>query len=286
MITRRCNDRQFFLHPCKSTNQIVLYALAVAQKKHGILIHAFCVMSNHWHAYLTDTNGNLPDFLRDVHTTIARCVNRLLDRRGPVFEAKQTHRLEMASLEDHVSEASYVIANPVAAGLVESPELWPGLVSTRFDQNWEVDRPEVYFDLAGNLPEKATLQMSLPQIESELRPEQIQALLDNAVAERVAVKKSQMRGDGERFVGAEAVLKMGPSAKATSRETTDDRTARVAAKDTNMRSQLIKKAQEWVRSYREALKAWTDGLRETVFPAGTWQMHRQFGVTKAVLEIV
>jgi hypothetical protein len=48
-------------------NQVVAYALAVGQKKYGVLVHMFCVMSNHWHLLLTDLYGNLPHFLRDVH---------------------------------------------------------------------------------------------------------------------------------------------------------------------------------------------------------------------------
>ena len=136
MITRRCIERLFMLHPCELVNQVVTYALAVAQKKHEILIHTFCVMSNHWHASVTDVSGNLPNFCRDVNSMIARCLNASRGRKGAFFESKQTHRLELMAPEDFYCWASYVVANPVAAGLVETPQEWPGLVSTRLNQTW------------------------------------------------------------------------------------------------------------------------------------------------------
>jgi putative transposase len=49
LVTRRCAQRQFFLRPSKTTNEVFLYLLAVAARRFGVVVHAYCVLSNHFH---------------------------------------------------------------------------------------------------------------------------------------------------------------------------------------------------------------------------------------------
>ena len=143
----------------------------------------------------------------------------------------------------------------------------------------EVKRPEYYFGKGSELPEIATLQMSRPPILEDGSSEKIQGMIDDAVQKRIESKKAQMLEKGEKFAGVDAVLSAPSSKKATSEEPLGAMIPRLAATDKTLRIKLIKKAKEWLRSYREALKSWTDGRRETVFPAGTFAMERQFRVT-------
>ena len=46
LVTRRCAQRQFLLRPSKTVNEVFLYVLAVAAARFGILVHAYCVLSN------------------------------------------------------------------------------------------------------------------------------------------------------------------------------------------------------------------------------------------------
>jgi hypothetical protein len=46
LITRRCSEQRFFLRPSRKATEIFRYALAVASERYGIVLHAFCVMSN------------------------------------------------------------------------------------------------------------------------------------------------------------------------------------------------------------------------------------------------
>ena len=71
VLTRRCLDRRFYLQPSRELTQIYLYALAHAQQKHGVEVHAFACMSNHPHEVVTDVHGVLPDFMRDLRREIA-----------------------------------------------------------------------------------------------------------------------------------------------------------------------------------------------------------------------
>ena len=80
LVTRRCSERRFFLRPSAVTNEIFLYALAVAASRHRIEIHAFCVLSNHVHLLLTDPEARLPRFMQYLDSLVARAVNASIGR--------------------------------------------------------------------------------------------------------------------------------------------------------------------------------------------------------------
>ena len=56
------------------------YMLSIAANRHGILIHALCVMSNHVHADCTDPHGRWSAFKRDLISQSARPLNALHGR--------------------------------------------------------------------------------------------------------------------------------------------------------------------------------------------------------------
>jgi putative transposase len=71
LITRRALRRYYLLRPEYFINNLFVFFWAVLAAKYGIEIHAFCILSTHEHLVLTDTLGNLPDFLRDLHRLTA-----------------------------------------------------------------------------------------------------------------------------------------------------------------------------------------------------------------------
>ena len=80
LVTRRCSERRFFLRPSASTTAIFQYVLAVAALRYNVLIHAYCVMSNHYHLVVTDPDAQLPEFSRYLDSLVARAVNASLGR--------------------------------------------------------------------------------------------------------------------------------------------------------------------------------------------------------------
>ncbi len=55
LFTRRCLQRQFLLRPSAEVTQLLGFLLAVAADRFAVEVHAFCVMSNHFHLIVTDT---------------------------------------------------------------------------------------------------------------------------------------------------------------------------------------------------------------------------------------
>jgi REP element-mobilizing transposase RayT len=78
LVARRCTQRQFLLKPTPLTSQIFEYCLAVAAERTGVRVHAACVLSNHWHAVVSDPHGRLPVFTELLHKYVAKAVNASL----------------------------------------------------------------------------------------------------------------------------------------------------------------------------------------------------------------
>src|SRR5262245_5097062 len=74
LVTRRCAQRQFLLKPSKTTSEVFLYVLAVAAERFGIQVHAFCVLSNHFHLVVTDPQARLPAFHQFLDALVARAL--------------------------------------------------------------------------------------------------------------------------------------------------------------------------------------------------------------------
>jgi len=150
MITRRCTQRQFLLTPCPRTNQIIRYALAYAAKVTGVQLHAVCFMSNHWHGIVSDPGACLPKFLEHFHRLIAKAQNAWLHRRENFWSSERASVVHLETDSDVLSKMAYVIANPIAARLVERLEDWPGLVAYWSHERTEVPMPDVFFDHSGD----------------------------------------------------------------------------------------------------------------------------------------
>jgi REP element-mobilizing transposase RayT len=83
LVTRRCSERRFFLHPDPQVTWNFEYLLGVLAAKYGVEVHAYVVMSNHYHLVVTDVQGVMPDFQRELNSLLARSVNAFRGRREP-----------------------------------------------------------------------------------------------------------------------------------------------------------------------------------------------------------
>lgn len=99
------------------------------QKKYDLL--AYCVMSNHVHNVFTplETNGGefytLESIMHSIKSYTATEANKFLNRKGKQFWAHESFDHYSRSNEETERIVSYVLNNPVKAGLVESWKEWP-----------------------------------------------------------------------------------------------------------------------------------------------------------------
>jgi len=272
LVTRRCTQRQFLLKPSRRTNQLVRYCLALAASKTGVLLHAVCVMSNHWHGVVTDPFARLPEFLEHFHRLLAKAQNASLGRWENLWSSDKTSVVLLVSDDDVLEKMAYTIANPTAAGLVRSPREWPGVITTRIGERCTVDMPEVFFDPEGSLPESVTLELTRPPIYPHLETAALARHLAAAVERRVREARHAIARQGRKFLGANAVRQQPFDGVPKTIEPRRNPNPRIAAAHTPERVQAIRNLLAFLRDYRAAWHAWRHGNREQLFPAGTYAL--------------
>ena len=104
-----------------STKAAFLHCLDEACTKSGWLIHAWCVMSNHYHLCLRTPQPNLVDGMRWLQATFSVRFNRFRHEQGHVFQG----RYNALPVEPDAVGAvcHYIHLNPVRARLVEVGDL-------------------------------------------------------------------------------------------------------------------------------------------------------------------
>jgi REP element-mobilizing transposase RayT len=286
LVTRRCSQRQFLLKPSQRTNQLVRYCLADAARHTGVQLHAVCFMSNHWHGVVTDPQARLPEFLERFHRLFARAQNASLGRWENLWSSDKPSVVRLVSDEDILEKMAYVIANPTAAGLVRAPSQWPGVISHGVSQRTVVQRPDFFFSREGDMPGKLALEVSRPSIYPQLSDAELARHLALAVARRVDAARAAMRVAGRDFLGTRAVVRQSFDAVPLSTEPRRNPNPRIAARHMPERIHAIKLMLDFVRRYREAWHAWRTGIRDTIFPAGTYALRLHARVPCAIATIV
>lgn len=277
LVTRRCFQRELLLRPSPVTNELFLYLLAVAAERFGILIHVFCVLSNHYHFVLTDPHARLPKFHQYLDSLVARFVNANLGRRESFWAPSSYSAVALLTPEDVLDKAAYVLANPVAAGLVPHGRDWPGLWSApdRIGGGViEAKRPETFFRKKGRMPERAELTLTAPP---GFEPAEFRARL---VAELAARENAAANGeDGTRrtFLGIRRVLAQDPRSRPASHEPHRQLNPRIASRDKWKRIEALTRLVGFLEDYRAAWLERRAG-RNPLFPAGTYWLRVAHGV--------
>jgi REP element-mobilizing transposase RayT len=273
LITRRCYQRTFRLRPSAETNRIFLYCLAFAAERTGVLLHAACVMSNHHHLVVTDPRGVLPDFLRELHRLTAKAMNASQGQWENLWAAEPCNVVRLVTDEDVEEKIAYVVANPVAGGLVRLPEQWPGVLAWG-EKKLRVERPASYFREEGTCPETLTLLLVRPRSldgrSVELR--EWKERVGRAIAAKVAEAHRKILLAGREFLGRTQVLAASFVRRAQTYEARFGVTPTFAAKAHSVREALGRAERYFRKRYRQALEQWKEGVRGVVFPAGTWWM--------------
>jgi putative transposase len=282
LITRRCFDRTFLLRPSPRLTAVFEYALPAKAKEYGILLHAYAVLSNHWHCILTDPLGRLPEFQRDLGSTVARALNAAHGRWESFWAPGSYSAVALQTVEDVLDKMAYVLANPVAAGLVRRGSEWPGLwsaPSTIGAGGREVKRPDHYFRKEGPAPRSASLELVCPKGFGSV--EELRRRLTEALTEREDRAARELSESGRSFMGGRKVLAQSPFAKPAPGEPRRGLKPRVASRDKWKRLEAIERLKVFLIEYREAWRSFKAGAREVAFPEGTYGMRMWCGVACA-----
>ena len=117
----RGDRREPIVHSDKDRAAFVR-TLEQACERAGWRIHAFVLMSNHYHLLIETPTTNLGNGMQLLHGQYARRFNARYKRKGHLFEARYLSPL----VDDNklARTAAYIVANPVAAGLCRDAAGW------------------------------------------------------------------------------------------------------------------------------------------------------------------
>jgi len=278
LITRRTTQRQFLLKPSALTNQIFLYCLAVAAQRTGVLLHAVCVLSNHYHLVASDPFGRIPEFYGWLHEFVAKALNASYGRWENVWASSETSRVRLVDSAAVLDKLVYTLANPVEAALVSHGSQWPGVRLFR-PGRIRIDRPSGFFRENGPTPPVATLEIVAPPIETGERD--VLSVIEQAVAAREAELRVLIRGQGRSFLGRRAALAQRITASPSSRGPRRRLSPRVAGRNKWARIEALQRCKAFIARYRDAWRRWCAGTRDVAFPQGTYLMARRFDVAIA-----
>ena len=88
----------------------------------GWVLHAFCIMGNHYHAAIETPRGNLIEGMRWLQSTFANRFNRYQKESGHLFQGR-FKSLQVENKQRLAWLCHYIHLNPVRAGICEVSEL-------------------------------------------------------------------------------------------------------------------------------------------------------------------
>lgn len=282
LVTRRCTQRQFLLRPCPLNNQIVAYCIAYAAQKTGIQLHALCVMSNHYHAVLTDPYARLPEFLNDAHKYITKCINASLGRWENLWASEPTSAVRLIDQGAVLDKLLYTLCNPVQAGLVAIGTQWPGVRSASdawLHASESIARPPVFFSPNTNMPDAVDLQFARPPVLGHLSDTEVADVLQQHISARESELQREFAQQRKPFAGRKRVLEYHSTDSPNTVTPRRRLSPRFATKNTAHRHQAMKLCKSFWRDYREAYLAWRSGEPSIMFPAGTYGLRVYANVT-------
>lgn len=87
-------------------------------------IHAYCLMSNHYHLLIETPDGNLSQGMRQLNGVYTQHFNRNHSRVGHLFQGR--YKAIIVQKEAYLLELSrYIVLNPVRACMVRTAKNWP-----------------------------------------------------------------------------------------------------------------------------------------------------------------
>jgi len=279
LITRRCAQRQFLLIPYPWIKETFLYCLAVATARHGMRLHAFCCLSNHYHLVLTDPRGELPAFMHWFDGTLARALNSRHGRWENFWAPGTYSRVELVDDADVIDKIVYTLSNPVAAGLVSRGVDWPGVRSGTLKQGRQrivARRPEFFF--SKKMPERVELFVEPPPGSWDSEERSFGEILHARVLEREGELRREFARSGRQFLGPRGVLAQSPGRRPRTPEVRRALKPLYAARDKWRRIERLREHKSFLAEYAAALRRFAAGIRDVIFPAGTYWLRLHAGV--------
>ncbi len=290
-ITSRTLQGRFLMCPSEEVNDLILGVLGRAQTLYGIVVHAFCFLSNHFHILATASSAKqMSLFTGFLKGNLAKEIGSLCDWKE-TFWGRRYHSASVKQTEhDQVRRFLYILENGCKEGLVASPLEWPGVSSalalfrgeTTLRGTWYDRTAQYRARLRGEhklYPSTETVHLTpLPFLQGRSAEEQ-RAFYANAVRE-IELKTAQMHQEnGTTPLGAQAIRRQKPHNKPKAFKASPAPIIHAANREDFWAMYNARKAK--TTAYRDAAERLKRGETDVRFPEGCFPPRLPFVDSRA-----
>lgn len=119
-VTARGNEQKDIFKSKRDREKFLSY-LEAATDRYGVVIHAYCLMGNHYHLMLETPLGNLSQIMKHINGSYTTYYNVKRRRAGHLLQGR--YKAILVDADSYATELSrYIHLNPVKAGIVATPE--------------------------------------------------------------------------------------------------------------------------------------------------------------------
>ena len=121
-VTAR-GDRRKAIYLEEDDFHIFLNILNDVCMQYNWVIHAYCLMTNHYHLLVETPDANLSKGMRQLNGVFSQSINRKYRRVGHLFQGR--YKGILVDKDAYLLElCRYIILNPIRAHMVNSPDEW------------------------------------------------------------------------------------------------------------------------------------------------------------------
>ena len=119
-----CGNERKAIYLNEADHQAFLELLAQVCERFNWVVHAYCLMTNHYHLLLETPDANLSNGMRQLNGVYTQIFNRTHKRVGHLFQGR--FKAILVQKDSYLLEVSrYIVLNPVRAAMVDNCEEWP-----------------------------------------------------------------------------------------------------------------------------------------------------------------
>ena len=276
-VNRRVRDRRLALLPNRQTNRLVLYCLAYAASETSIELHSLVVMGSHYHMKGTDPLGELPKMMALFNVLIAKALNELEGREGRFWSGRPYGHLTIVHPADYLRRSDYCAANPLEENMVARMDDYPGLWIRPEDIGRELQARKPCWFFSAEMPEVLPIVFVPPPQFAHLPLAEYRILMRDRVTALERLHDERRRREGVTVIGAKRLAARHDRNRVA---TKPEKRGRLNPRVVGANGRWKAKAAELKRFYgwhEMALRAWQAGVRDVVFPYGTYEMARLHG---------
>ena len=275
LLTRRTEERRFFLRPCAHSRNVMMYETAKSADDTNMSVHGLMTMGNHPHIVATDHDGERSDFMRNICSGVARARNAHLDRKGHFWDTQQFGDTVLLDRDAIERKLLYLWMNPVRANFVARAAHWPG--AKILPRDWGKTRT-ITAPVDGFYNQKKAKKIEFtpmpPPGYEDMTLEEVIDHFETLLRKAEDELRERRRRSGKKVRGARWAVQMNPLDAPGTRAKAGKLNPRFASRNASLMADAQKERRQFLADYDKANDRLRKGDRDAVFPPGTIRLRK------------